>query len=291
MQPMAIEGEPNRPWTDAEVERTVAAYFEMWRGYVVQGGVSKAERVRVLNLELPARNRAAIEYKFRNISSVLQERRDEWLAGYAPLPNIQGSLRGAVEAYLADHIDVAALIQAHSENVIPGPTNAETTTEDVLVAAPTGKGRSAGGGITGGRIGAIADFQRRELGKAGESWVIDRERASLRRAGRQDLAEKVIWVARDVGDGLGYDIESFSANGMPLRIEVKTTNRGISTPFYITRNEVNVSKERADEYSLYRVFDFRTRPRLYRLDGSVEETARLEPWVFVGEPAGLVDTL
>ena len=52
----------------------------------------------------------------------------------------------------------------------------------------------------------------------------------------------------------------------------------------MTRWEVEVSRKESDLYSLYRVFDFRSDPRIYRLDGSVEKSARLEPSVFVGVP-------
>ena len=110
------------------------------------------------------------------------------------------------------------------------------------------------------------------------------EKSSLARLGRADLAERVRWTSVDLGDGLGYDIDSYRADGSERRIEVKTTNFGIRTPFYITRNEVAYSADYADVFSLYRVFDFRVRPRLYVLDGSVQENANLDPYVFIGSP-------
>ena len=69
-----------------------------------------------------------------------------------------------------------------------------------------------------------------------------------------------------------------------LHIEVKTTNLGVRTPFHITRWEVEVSSRERATWSLFRLFDFKSDPRMYRLDGSVEESARLEPSVFVGVP-------
>ena len=87
-----------------------------------------------------------------------------------------------------------------------------------------------------------------------------------------------------VGDGAGYDIASFRTSGAPLHIEVKTTNLGVRTPFHITRWEVEVSRQQATRWALYRVFDFRSDPRVYRLEGSVDESARLEPSVFLGWP-------
>ena len=139
-------------------------------------------------------------------------------------------------------------------------------------------------GLTTGAFGAILDLQNRRLGKAGEEFVLDAERLNLERLGRTDLAERVRWVADEDGDGAGYDIASYRVDGSPLHIEVKTTNLGVRTPFHITRWEVETSRREAEIWSLYRVFDFRSDPRLYRLDGSVEQSAKLEPSVFVGVP-------
>ena len=131
---------------------------------------------------------------------------------------------------------------------------------------------------------AADDFRRRDLGRSGEELVVGLERSSLARAGRDDLARRVRWASAEIGDGLGFDIESFRADGSERRIEVKTTNFGIRTPFYITRNEVAVSVDRPEVYSLYRVFDFRIEPRIYMLDGSVEKSAKLDPYIYIGSP-------
>jgi hypothetical protein len=115
--------------------------------------------------------------------------------------------------------------------------------------------------------------------------VVDLERESLRRVGRDDLAERVQWSARQVGDGLGYDVTSFLPTGSERFIEVKTTNLGPGNPFYITHWEIGVSRERAPQYSIYRVHGFARDPRIYVINGSVEDHVRLEPKVFLGIPA------
>jgi hypothetical protein len=107
----------------------------------------------------------------------------------------------------------------------------------------------------------------------------------LARSGRPDLADLVRWVAREDGDGLGYDIASFRATGAPRLIEVKTTNYGPLTPFHITRWEVAVSRQQAESYSLFRVHGFARDPRIYVLEGAMDEAAKLEPSVFLGLPA------
>jgi Domain of unknown function (DUF3883) len=157
----------------------------------------------------------------------------------------------------------------------------------VLVPTPgrsITKQRRTSVALTGGSLSAMHDFQRRSLGVAGEEWVIGLEREQLRRAGRDDLATAVRWVAHEDGDGAGYDVQSFHPGGAERLIEVKTTNLGPLTPFYITRWELEVSRNRAESYSLYRVHGFNRDPRIYVLDGSVEERARLEPKVFLGIP-------
>src|SRR5690606_644697 len=79
---------------------------------------------------------------------------------------------------------------------------------------------------------------------AGEERVLAHEWASLRSAGRDDLARKVRWVSEEDGDGAGYDIASFAPDGQARLIEVKTTNGWERTPFHITRNELAMADGR-----------------------------------------------
>jgi len=46
----------------------------------------------------------------------------------------------------------------------------------------------------------------------------------------------------------GYDVASFNADGSRRLIEVKTTNGGISTSFFVTANEVCVSSAQPGDY-------------------------------------------
>ncbi|WP_246373328.1 MULTISPECIES: DUF3883 domain-containing protein [Hyphomicrobiales] len=79
------------------------------------------------------------------------------------------------------------------------------------------------------------------------------EHASLTNAGRNDLARKIRWVSQEDGDGAGYDIASFSADGRSRLIEVKTTNGWERTPFHVTRNELAVAEEKRAEWCLFRL--------------------------------------
>ena len=281
-----IEGRTNEAWTEAEVDAAVKTYFDMWTDWLRGTPFVKAERVRRLSELIPARSRQSIELKFMNISSVTSERIDVYLEGYRPLPHIQHDLRRSVSEYLARNRRIIELLEAHKANALPASLPSETATEDLVVAPPASSGRQGGSrpGLAAGAWTAADDFRRRELGRSGEELVVALEKASLTRMGRTDLAKRVWWAAAEIGDGLGYDIASFRSDGSERRIEVKTTNFGIRTPFYITRNEVAHSRDHADAFSLYRVFDFRVKPRLYVLDGSVEKTASLDPYIFVGSP-------
>jgi hypothetical protein len=245
----------------------------------------KAAVLRDLGVILPARRRGSIERKMQNISAVLDGLGLEWIDGYKPLGNLQHDLRTAVVETLERSHRIGEALADYRDNVLAAPMPKQLATTDVLVDPPSvGVRISRSIGITVGPMGALQDFKNRELGRNGEEWVVGIEREQLARSGRQDLAEKVEWTARDVGDGTGYDIASFRIDGSPRLIEVKTTNLGVRTPFHITRWEVEVSRQQSAQWALYRVFDFRSDPRVYMLEGSVDESARLEPSVFLGLP-------
>ena len=83
------------------------------------------------------------------------------------------------------------------------------------------------------------------------------------------------------GDGAGYDIRSFfGKTDDELFIEVKTTNSGKYQPFLITVNEVEFSRQRSTNYSLYRVFNFSENPGIFSLNGQITEHVNILPQVF-----------
>jgi hypothetical protein len=122
------------------------------------------------------------------------------------------------------------------------------------------------------------------LGKAGEIWVIELEKRRLRLADRTALAEKVKHTAEVDGDGLGYDIQSFDANGHPLFIEVKATNLGVNTPFFISERELAVSRFKGEQYKLYRVFSLSDKPLVYVLSGPLRDKLRLSARMYSARP-------
>lgn len=118
------------------------------------------------------------------------------------------------------------------------------------------------------------------LGDKCEEIIYEREKHLLEELGRKDLADKVIWVARDVGDGLGYDIKSFKnikGKYEEIYIEVKGTSGSCESDFEITKNEIEFSRNNADRYYLYRLGNiYSENPELSIKKGNVAENYKLE---------------
>jgi Domain of unknown function (DUF3883) len=57
---------------------------------------------------------------------------------------------------------------------------------------------------------------------------------------------------------------------------VKTTNGSASTPFIVTKNELDFSEETEDAFCLYRVFEFASAPKLFILRGAISVNLELE---------------
>jgi len=280
-------GETGKAWTRWEVDAAVAAYLDMLQNERRGEPYVKVNVVRDVGRSLPARSKGSIERKFQNISAILDEAGLPWIDGYKPLSNYQDELALGVMEAVGTQRRLAEALEVYGSTALPASQPHPLATSDVLVVPPGLRGAGAQPsrvGLTGGTIPALRDFQTKALGDAGEEWVLGLEQEQLARAGRPDLADRVVWAAREIGDGLGYDVGSFFPDGRERFIEVKTTNYGVRTPFYITKGEVSFSERRADAFSLYRVHGFARDPRLYVLDGSVRERARLNPQVFLGIP-------
>jgi hypothetical protein len=121
------------------------------------------------------------------------------------------------------------------------------------------------------------EARNRSLGRAGELFVVELEARRLHAEGKKALSDRVEHVAATRGDGLGFDVLSFEINGRERLIEVKTTSFGDLTPFFVSRNELARSEADAPLYHLYRVFDFRTQPRLFDLPGVISGNCQLDP--------------
>jgi hypothetical protein len=229
-------------WSDAEQDLIVADYFAMLEAELAGQRVNKAERNRALQA-LTGRKRGSIEYKHMNVSAALKRIGLPIIDGYKPYQNIQDSLIDAIDRYLTSR---PALLQPQAPPPLVGVAE-----RPVLFTEPPPL-RGDRPPPERRRMEALVrkfdpverDFRNRALGKAGEALVVEFEERRLHDAGRKDLAQQVRWVADLEGDGHGYDIASFAPSGEKRLIEVKTTNGGQTTPFFLTRNEERVSRER-----------------------------------------------
>ena len=266
-------------WSTGEVEATVAEYFAMLRLELAGLPYQKSAHNERLRRLLNNRTKAAVEFKFQNISAVLVNHGQVYIRGYLPAQNYQRALETAVLEWLTGRSDL--IDAAHGSPVLdPSPPREAPAFDDILTDAPE-PGRAARPRTA--PIPARVDFVRRDaenraLGARGEEFVFELERRRLHDDERRpDLAKRVRWRARDDGDGLGYDISSFERTGRDRLIEVKTTGAGKYFPFALTRNELACSQENARQYRLYRLYEFGPRPRLYILSGALDEACTLTP--------------
>lgn len=266
-------------WSQAEVEAIVADYLQMLHMEYSGQSYNKSAHRKALLRKLNNRSESAIERKHQNISAILLENGWHPIIGYKPLGNYQNMLKQAVEAQLrADRsLDQAALLATASPATTPllldyAKTLVEPPEQHYVAREPTAIYR----------LPQQRDYLEREarnisLGLAGESFVVNFEHLRLRAAGQGKLADKVEHVSQSQGDGLGFDVLSFETDGRERFIEVKTTAFGKETPFFISQNEVGFARENAEQFHLYRLFDFRRNPRLFDLPGVVEQHCQMSP--------------
>lgn len=271
-------------WSRDEVDAAVSDYFEMLILELRNEPYSKAEHRRRLIGKLNGRTEGSIERKHSNISAALVQLGYPFVRGYKPLYNIQGLLAEVVAERLqsADGLTQSVRSSAEAPATQPAITDYLVRLEDPPPPADTGYTARLHEADVFGRIRPPVNYLEREaqnasLGRAGEEFVVDFERARLAQLGADRLVDRVEHVAVTKGDGLGFDVRSFDADGSDMFIEVKTTGYGKHTPFFVSRNELSTSKARAREYHLYRVFGFRVDPRLYTLRGPIDQACLLEP--------------
>lgn len=131
--------------------------------------------------------------------------------------------------------------------------------------------------------------KNKKLGYAGECAIVEYEKNKLLNSSEskiRELADKIIHSSVEEGDGLGYDIQSFDTEGNIIYIEVKTTLKEIDTPFYITYNELNASKE-LHNYCLYRLYDVdiaNEKIKFYTLKGPLDKLVTLHCVNYLASP-------
>jgi hypothetical protein len=167
----------------------------------------------------------------------------------------------------------------------------ENSIEDIsieVVPAPLPQQKQASKFITPSKIDFIEkEIRNKHLGLLGELFILKSEIEFLKSNGKDDLAAKVQHVSVEIGDGLGFDILSYDLLGKEKKIEVKTTRADISRPFYLTKNELEVSSKNPKNYYLYRLFDFDSKlnkGKYYLISGDIANALTLDALVYIAFP-------
>lgn len=265
-------------WSRAEVEAAVRDYLDMLALERSGRPYTKKEHNRVLRQRLQGRSHGSVEFKHQNISAVLAGMGLPYIDGYKPRGNVQALLRKVVGERVSPLIDELT-------REVSAPQEAVTVADVLSIRVEPPKNRltaaeEPGEYVVSRRSPKPFDYVQQEaanksLGDAGETLIMAYEQTRLQRAGKDHLARNVEHVAKTVGDHLGYDIHSYEETGRDRFVEVKTTRYGKRTPFYISAGEIRFSKANSDAYQLYRVFEFRKRPKLFTLPGDVERNVTL----------------
>lgn len=275
-------------WSREEVEATVADYFAMLAKEVAGQEYNKSAHRSGLKQLLNGRSDSAIEWKHQNITAVLNDLGFPGIAGYKRRSNYQQLLYDVVEDQLASRSALQAAVRTQVAEPAEVPTIDDILNALVDAPRPLEPERPSYAPQTAreqrprrATIDYLAlEARNLSLGSAGEEFVRRFETARLLSTGHERLAQQIEHVSRSRGDGLGYDILSFETTGEERLIEVKTTAYGASTPFYVSPNEVQCSRERSEHYFVYRPFEFRKRPKLYWKSGPIDLSFALTPSQF-----------
>lgn len=271
-----MEGESvyGKPWRDDELDAIIADYFSMLALELAGKPYVKSQHSAVLMSKM-GRSHRSVEFKHQNISAVLDALGLPWISGYKPKLNYQSAIFDAIDRYLTRHPNGVE---------IPEPTHSVVEQQTVFVDQPPRTLDRP----THPRLQRLVrkfdpaerDSRNHALGAAGEEFVLEVERRRLVAADRRDLARRIRWVSKEDGDGAGYDIHSFNAEGKERLLEVKTTNGSALTPFFLSRNECDVALERPSDWLLYRVHRFATQPQIFTIAPPLEQSVHLraESW-------------
>lgn len=124
-----------------------------------------------------------------------------------------------------------------------------------------------------------------KTGLSGEELVLAYEKDKMLKHNRIDLIDKIDWVS-SYDDNRGYDIASFEfdENGKEyeIYIEIKTTEEGEKSSFFISSNEMSTMKEKKERYWIYRVSKVNKEPVFYKINGQeFFDTFGVEPYTYI----------
>lgn len=275
-------------WSKEEVESIVEDYFSMLASELAGESYNKTAHRMELLKRLPLRSKGSIEFKHANVSAALLDLGLPYIDGYKPRSNYQELISEVLTEQLVKNSKLLDLVAADADRQTVVPE-----VDDILKALtdPPSLQKEKRNLVAEDKLRyrPVTNYLEREarnrsLGAAGELFVLNFERARLIHLGLDNLASKIEHTSKVRGDHEGYDILSFDYRGAERLIEVKTTKYGIETPFFVSRNEAQVSERHAEIYSVYRLFSFNKKPRFFQLLGSIPESCSLSPSTYLAHP-------
>lgn len=270
----------NNDWSRLEVEAIVADYLKMLSLELGGQVYNKAGHRRALQQKINGRSDSSIEFKHGNISAVMIDLGFPSIRGYQPRSNYQGLLYEVVESQVnrIGSLDALALAAVEQPAASPEIVDFAAVKTDSPVLRHTASEAKPHRDYTPTKRDYLARESRNaSLGLAGEEFVVRYEHWRLNQMGKPALADRVEHVSKTKGDGLGYDVLSYDLDGRERFIEVKTTAFGKETPFFVSRNELNFSRDADAQFNLCRLFEFRQTPRLFSLAGALDQHCVLDP--------------
>lgn len=272
-------------WSEIEVELIIADYFSMLYDELAGKSINKSQHRKKLLPFLNNRSEGSIEFKHCNISASLIKAGRPYIKGYQPRYNYQKALLDRkISEYLLNHQSIAEpqfeLFANQEIEIISQPkfdSWLDVAPEKSLVEEPVEQY------FTPVKVNYLEKEQRNQsVGLSGEQLVINYEKWRLNKAGKIALADKIEWISKEKGDGAGYDILSRNNNGTDRYIEVKSTKLAKETPIFFSRTEYDFSKRSKENYWLYRVFNLRSTPKMFQLNGQFDEFCHIEPVSYKG---------
>jgi len=273
-------------WSKIEVELAVADYFNMLTKELAGQSYKKAQHRRNLLPLLNKRSEGSIEFKHQNISAVLINLGQPYIKGYLPRFNYQKILEDKVIDYLIGNQSIEKQFKEFAEGQIDQAVVKKGF--DTLIVEPPARSQQLREPVPAYTRNPIKtnylekEQSNRKLGLLGEEFVFEYEKWKLQTSGKENLADQVRWIAKEEGDGAGFDILSRKPDGSDKYIEVKTTKLGKETPFFFSRNELMFSQEKSSDYELYRLFNFNTNAKMFIKNGGLDTICTSVPMSFKG---------
>lgn len=275
----------NEDWTKTEVEIIVDDYFDMLLLELDHQQYNKSAHRQEILPQLNNRSNGSIEFKHQNISAALANMGLPYIKGYKPRGNYQQLLEEQIISYIkANRPKLERDFEHFSNEIAPGkPVNVIDYNTVLDEEPPTSTFTDREPAFRPIKTNYLEKEQNnRKLGEKGEEFVIGFEKVRLIEAGKNGLADKIEWVSKEKGDGLGYDILSKNEDGTDRYIEVKTTKLSKESPIYLSRTEVAFASYNSENFYLYRVFNFDTKPQIFIKKGKYEGFCILKPESYKG---------